>query len=230
MTTMRRHKADSSYPRGEETRARIIRTAIALFGEKGFSGVTTREIAARAEVPAPSLQYYFDNKEGLYAACMEDIQAEASRAVAPALARLEELLAQEADIDRLIDAYCAVQESLADFLFAIPDADSRALFIARQRLPTRPALAKPDPKNSPGKRIHERCIAVIRRIAGDDIAPEEIRLIATTIGGQLLIVHLMREHIGDLLGWKDITPAQVGELKRVVRRQTTAILNSYRRE
>src|SRR5881227_3297800 len=96
MTGLRRRKTDSGYARGEETRARIIRTALALFGERGFDGVSTRDIAARAGVPAPSLQYYFENKEGLYTACIEDIQMSASAAVNPALEVVEALLRDKA--------------------------------------------------------------------------------------------------------------------------------------
>jgi len=33
-----------------------------LFGEKGYEGASTRDIAAAAGVNAPALQYYFDNK------------------------------------------------------------------------------------------------------------------------------------------------------------------------
>ncbi len=48
-------------------------TAIRLFGEKGFDGASTRDIATAAGVNAPALQYYFDSKEGLFTACVEHI-------------------------------------------------------------------------------------------------------------------------------------------------------------
>lgn len=43
------------------------------FGEHGFAGASTRDIASRAGVNAPALQYYFENKEGLYRTCVEAI-------------------------------------------------------------------------------------------------------------------------------------------------------------
>src|SRR5262249_43186824 len=134
MTVARRRKTESGYPRGEETRARIIRAALALFGERGFDGVSTRDIAAQAGVPAPSLQYYFENKEGLYAACLEDIQMSANAAVGPALDVIEGMLRDKASAGAVIDAYCSLLDGLADFLFASPDATSRALFISRRVL------------------------------------------------------------------------------------------------
>jgi AcrR family transcriptional regulator len=39
--------------------------------------MSTRDIAATAGVNAPALQYYFDNKEGVYFACVEHIAARA---------------------------------------------------------------------------------------------------------------------------------------------------------
>jgi AcrR family transcriptional regulator len=226
---MRRHKAESGYPRGEETRAKIIRTAISLFGEKGFAGVSTREIATAAGVPAPSLQYYFENKEGLYRACMEDIHAAASDAVAPAIAKADELLAGQASAESLIDAYCMVLESMADFLFDAPDATSRALFIAQQRLTSHPASMKPENKRTVGLRIQDCCAAVITRIAKGQLSDDEVRIASITINGQLFIVHLIREHVKDLIGWDEFTSARVDDLKKMIRRQTTVILNSYQR-
>jgi TetR/AcrR family transcriptional regulator, regulator of cefoperazone and chloramphenicol sensitivity len=227
MPSIRRHKAESSYPRGEETRAKIIRTAISLFGEKGFAGVSTREIASAAGVPPPSLQYYFENKEGLYRACIEDIHASAWNAIGPAVGATEKLLARTADTDSLIDAYCAILDSLADFLLAMPDGDSRALFVAQHRLPSRAASEMPKSKSEVGRRIRNCCVAVIARIAGD-LTDEECRIVSTTIVGQLIIVHHAREQVETMLGWDEITAARVEMLKATVRRQTIAILNSYR--
>src|ERR1700761_2909224 len=92
MTVARRRKTESGYPRGEGTRPRIIRAALARFGERGFDGVSTRDIAAQAGVPAPSLQYYFENKEGLYEACAEHLQTNAQNVIGPALDSAQALL------------------------------------------------------------------------------------------------------------------------------------------
>ncbi len=227
MTSMRRRNAESGYPRGEETRARIIQTAIALFGEKGFAGVSTREIAAAAEVPAPSLQYYFENKEGLYRACLEDIQAAAVEAAGPALANAESLIsAKSKDVDNLIDAYCGLLDSLADFMFDTPDSASRALFVAQQHAPTsssRPVADKPL-----GRRIRQCCTGLIAAISRGNPSSEDLQVRAATINGQLLVVHLTRHLMSELIGWDEMTSARLGVLKSTIRAQTTVILKSYR--
>ena len=50
------------------TRDRILETAAALFGEHGFDGVSTTEIARAADVNKAMIFYYFGSKEKLYSA------------------------------------------------------------------------------------------------------------------------------------------------------------------
>lgn len=226
--SVRRRNPDNGYPRGEETRARIIKTAIALFGEKGFAGVSTREIATAASVPAPSLRYYFENKEGLYQACLDDIQNIALKAADPALRHAEKLLEEGsmASVDDMIDGYCGILDSMADFLFDTPDSSSRALFISQQRHSS--DLARPAPDKSLGRRIRSCCTEILARTSGDDVSAEELRIRATTINGQLLIVHLARQHLPEIIGWDEVTTMRLGALKKAIRTQTKFILNAYR--
>lgn len=44
----------------------IMRVAAHLFTQKGFDGVSVREIAEHAEVTKPAIYYYFENKNDLY--------------------------------------------------------------------------------------------------------------------------------------------------------------------
>jgi TetR/AcrR family transcriptional regulator, regulator of cefoperazone and chloramphenicol sensitivity len=87
-----RRPTAGGYVRGDETRLRIIEAAIELFGEHGFDGASTRDIAARAGVNAPALQYYFENKEGVFRACAEHIADETWRNFEPVVAHATEVL------------------------------------------------------------------------------------------------------------------------------------------
>jgi len=53
-------------------KASIIRSAAAIFGEKGFNGTKTREIAARAGVSEALIFKHFPSKEDLYAAILTE--------------------------------------------------------------------------------------------------------------------------------------------------------------
>jgi AcrR family transcriptional regulator len=51
-----------------ETRGRILRAATKVFAERSYGSVTTREIAAQADVCLALLHYHFGQKEELYRA------------------------------------------------------------------------------------------------------------------------------------------------------------------
>lgn len=56
----------------ETTRDRILRTAQDLFTTKGFANASVREICEEAAITPPTLYYHFGDKEGLFAAVVED--------------------------------------------------------------------------------------------------------------------------------------------------------------
>lgn len=70
----------------EERRAAIVRAAIGLFGEKGFRGTTTRELAAAVGVTEPVLYQHFATKGELYRAIIELICEDEQGHKDPALA------------------------------------------------------------------------------------------------------------------------------------------------
>ena len=56
----------------EERRSELLATAMKLFANKGYDNVSVREVAREADV-APGLAYhYFDSKQSLFAAAIED--------------------------------------------------------------------------------------------------------------------------------------------------------------
>jgi len=52
-------------PSGDAARDRIVAAATDLFSERSYDGATTRDIAARAGVTQPLVNYHFDSKEDL---------------------------------------------------------------------------------------------------------------------------------------------------------------------
>lgn len=66
--------ADRSTRRSADaTRARILEAAIELFSELSFDGATTREIAARAGVTQPLLNYHYRSKDELWQAAVDSL-------------------------------------------------------------------------------------------------------------------------------------------------------------
>lgn len=66
-------------------RAAILDAAVRLFSEKGFRGVTTRELAAAVGVTEPVLYQHFTTKRDLYHAIIEERAVHGDRAIPKSL-------------------------------------------------------------------------------------------------------------------------------------------------
>src|SRR5664279_5420500 len=60
-------------PSADATRDRIVAAAADLFSERSFDGATTRDIAARAGVTQPLLNYHFRSKDELWRAAVDSL-------------------------------------------------------------------------------------------------------------------------------------------------------------
>jgi AcrR family transcriptional regulator len=84
-------RATPQRPGSEDTRQRILETALVQFRDKGFEHATMREIAAAAGLSLGATYYYFDSKEAIVAAYYDHTQrqhrdrAAAAFAAAPGL-------------------------------------------------------------------------------------------------------------------------------------------------
>ncbi len=225
-----RHAVNSGYPRGEETRARIISAAMKLFGEKGYEGASTRDIAAAAGVNAPALQYYFDSKEGVFRACVEFIAESAWDSLSDVVEEAERLIAGGAEDDALIDVYCDIQMRAAEFKFKAANQDDWRLFIARQQAGLDPDIGY----QAVFRRISQRSFAVaagiIGRLTGRPAEDEEVRVRAVALMGQFQVFHVCRRMTLALLDWDEIDAGRQDMVKRVVRDHTRQLLQAFAAE
>lgn len=77
--------------KGEETRAKILDTALRLFRERGFDRTTMRDVATEAGVATGAAYYYFRSKEELVMAFYLRTAEEARDEFAAALASTKDL-------------------------------------------------------------------------------------------------------------------------------------------
>ena len=91
----------------EKTRAKLIEAAGQLFAEKGFNGVTVRDIAQKADTHLSALNYHFRTKEALY----DEVLREACRSDSISLEDREQLL----KIDPREALFLMVKESLKEY-------------------------------------------------------------------------------------------------------------------
>ena len=57
---------------GAESRKRILDAASSLMAERGFAGTSISEVSRRSGLPASSIYWHFESKEGLLGAVVED--------------------------------------------------------------------------------------------------------------------------------------------------------------
>jgi len=80
--------------KSEETRARILEAALAVFRERGFEQATMREVAAAAGVATGAAYYYFESKDAIVMAFYERLQGETRTAIEANLSRSRTLEAR----------------------------------------------------------------------------------------------------------------------------------------
>lgn len=224
---MARHRpaAEGGYQRGEETRARIIAAALRLFGERGFDGASTREIAAEAGVNAPALQYYFNNKEGVYVACIEHIITRAWEQIGDAVASAEAVLANSRASDaELIDAYLTVMSGIVSFVHESPESRGWRLFMAREQVGLGPEVGFTVMNERMNLRVFGVTSSIIGRLLGR--APnDEVTMIRTfALNGQALMFRVMRRAVLEALHWDTIDVKRMALVREVILGQTRELL------
>lgn len=80
----------------EETRQRIIGVALALFANRGYEGVSVRDIAEGAGATHGLIRHHFGSKEGVWWAVAEAAGAEYEDALRPLIAEAVEAPEEEA--------------------------------------------------------------------------------------------------------------------------------------
>src|SRR4051794_25250220 len=85
VTAPRKPSRAGSRGRPEESRQAILTAAMAEFANQGIAGARTDAIAEAAGVNKALLYYYFEDKEGLYRACLEHVFNSLMERVRPVL-------------------------------------------------------------------------------------------------------------------------------------------------
>jgi TetR/AcrR family transcriptional regulator, regulator of cefoperazone and chloramphenicol sensitivity len=229
-----RHPSTGGNARGDATRLRIIAAAIELFGEQGFKGASTRGIAARAGVNAPALQYYFENKKGVYQTCAEYIADDTWMYLEPVVTHATEVLRQDGDapelIDTFIDAFIRIQEALANRMFVEGCVPDQRLFFAREQAGHEPGMASDILTRRLRQPLNDVAAQLIARITGT-AADDPITLIRMlSLHGQVLIFHAAQRSTFASLGSKAIDARKGELLKATVLAQTRTLLEHWSRE
>src|SRR5580692_5532170 len=213
--TRPRRKPSGGYARGEETRQRIISTALDVFGTLGFEEASTRAIADRAGVNLAALHYYFAGKDGLYQACAEHIAAYGEQIVGPFLAQLETTLADPHLTRRQLRARLRdLLDGFADLLVSPRDPPTWVAFVLREQMNPTAAYA------ALHQRVSGRLIGTVATLVGrliDRPADAEETILRTlAMLGPLVIFRRARGVALLALGWPDFSGDRLTQIKAVL--------------
>ncbi len=219
-----RHRP-GTYARGEDTRRRLIETAIEAFGTYGYDGTSTRMLAEQADVTLPSIQYYFGSKEGLYRAAIEHIVGGMDERMSPVAARARHVLANSkagrgelhAALGDLLDALIAL---------IVAGHNSRKRFISRAEIERGAALA---PVHDAMRRlVIEPCMGLVARLTGHRSDNKQVMIRALALVGQVsAFCHLGARHA---LGLAEFDDDQIRAIQSIVRQHTKVVLDAVARE
>jgi len=219
----RRRPKAGGYPRGDKARAQIITAALRVFGERGFDQAATRDIAAKADVNPPALQYYFDSKEGLHRACAQYIIDQALPKLRPVLA-LANAAVRQGRKGGALDALEELLDALTDSL-AVLGTESWNRFIVRGKHDgAGPGMEMiRDQLSTPISKAVTGLVGVLTDTAASD---ELTRIRALLLLGQIHWLHARREELLKFMGWNRLDASKLGLIKDVVREHTRLVLRS----
>lgn len=114
-------------PSARNSRAALLAAAERLFAQRGIAGARTQEIAAAARVNKALLHYYFDTKEKLYQAVLENLFQQLIATARPALVRTS---SPRDSLLRFVDAYFEFLKTHPNYPFLIQrEVMSRSPFL-----------------------------------------------------------------------------------------------------
>jgi len=152
-------------PNGTPTRERLVRTALRLFAERGYGGVSNREIVEACGCTKGAIYWYFESKEDLFRAVLSetlaDFQIRLADGIGSAATRQEKLA-------RLFGLFAEVLEAGDD-----PHRD--LLLLMLHRTPRGPGQADLGPATQ------QRMVHWIAGIVGGDPASAETRQLVALI-------------------------------------------------
>jgi TetR/AcrR family transcriptional regulator, regulator of cefoperazone and chloramphenicol sensitivity len=211
--------------RGEDTRLRILRTALQVFATEGYEGASTRVLAQRAGVNLPALQYYFGNKEGLYRAVIDHIGQRLECRIAPVAEQIRIALAHGAAPRRqLIDLLCRMLDA---FVATVTDQSSqdwecRALFFARAEIEPQAALEALHQRVM--RQIVEPCAALIGQLIGEPPGAEPTLLRTVALIGQVSV--FCNRKARKVLGWDELDETRTRAIQALMRAHVRAIFRA----
>jgi TetR/AcrR family transcriptional regulator, regulator of cefoperazone and chloramphenicol sensitivity len=175
---------------GEQSRERLLHSALALFAEHGYAKTSTRQLAEAAGTNLAAISYYFGDKAGLYRAAFTELHGNS-----------------EEDMARYVGAELSLTQALRGFYGGFVEPLKQGVLIEQciklhMRELLEPTGLWAEEINQGIKPMHDALVQVLCRHLGLRRPDDEVQRLAVCIAA--LGVHL---HVG-----RDVTDAVAPQL------------------
>lgn len=212
----------------DQTRLALIQAALKLFGQKGFDGTSTREIAALARANIGSIAYHFGGKEGLRAACAEHIVETVNAIAAQAIGPAAGALAGPMDRETARMLLHAVVERFVMTVVGSPQAVPFVQFVLREL--SHPTSALDRIYDGVFEPNHKRFCLLWEKATGQPADSEATMLSVFTVVGQVMYFRIAHEAVTRRMGWADIGAAEGRAIAATVCANIDAMVAATRKE
>jgi len=207
------------------TRERILDAALDLFGERGLTGSTVRDIAARAKVNVAAISYHFGGKEELYRAVArmvtETIEGRVrSRAAGVLAAPPADAAAAEAALGTLL-------ETVVDVIVGPAEMRRVARFVIREQMQPTAAF---EILFGTFSRLHLVACRLLATAAGLDPEAAETRLRVFLLIGQAIFLRIAEAAVLRRMGLTQYDETFLAGVKAILRQNLHAILAAAREQ
>jgi AcrR family transcriptional regulator len=199
--------------------ARLLDVAVERFGESGFEGASTREIARASGTAMSSITYHFGGKEGLYLAAAEHIAVRIGEGQAAPLSAAQ--AAADGPREAAVAALLGLLDGFAQMMLR-PESAPWARFILREQQAPTEAFERLWAKGM--KPIAETFVRLVGR-ARPDLADRETRATALLLFGQAMILRGGRASACKLLAVETLDEETGALLRARLRANALSILS-----
>ncbi len=207
----------------DPTRERILDAALDLFGDRGLTGTTVRQIAARAKVNVAAISYHFGGKDELYRAVAETVVGSIGGGVRSRVGAL--LAAPPGEPEAALAALENFIATMVDVIVGPEEMRRVARFIIREQMqPT----ASFEIFYGMLSEFHGAATRLMATAAGLDPEEDDARLRVFLMIGQVLFLRIAEVAVLRRLGRERYDAAFMDEAKTLIRQNVRAMVAAAR--
>ena len=211
----------------KDTREKILKIALDMFGECGFNGVSTRDISKKANVNISAISYYFNNKEGLYRDVVKYVAVFIKDKFKNCIDIIKSCEHKIINEKSAIEILCLLLDNISENILK-SNLPSISMILMREII--KPSIGTDVIYNELILPFHETLLKIVKCIVGTKLQNEQITVIIYTMLGQILGFATNKAMITKVLNVDTIDDNILSLIKETIKKQSIIILKSYKKE